>query len=92
MLHNMTISGLQAIHPHDKKELFPSFFPSIFLPSLFPFSLSLYLFSLLAFLVAQSVQNSAATDKTQDQSMGQEDPLDKEMATHSRILAWDRGA
>ena len=69
-----------------------SFFLSIYLPS-FPLSIfSLYLFSLLAFLVAQSVQNSAATDKTQDQSMGQEDPLDKEMATHSRILAWDRGA
>ena len=30
--------------------------------------------------------------KTQVQSMGQEDLLKKEMATHSRILAWDRGA
>ena len=27
--------------------------------------------------------------ETQVQSLGQEDPLDKEMATHSSILAWE---
>ena len=27
--------------------------------------------------------------ETQVQSLGQEDPLEKEMATHSSILAWD---
>ena len=26
--------------------------------------------------------------ETRDQSLGQEDPLEKEMATHSSILAW----
>ena len=26
--------------------------------------------------------------KQRDQSLGQEDPLEKEMATHSSILAW----
>ena len=26
--------------------------------------------------------------ETQAQSLGQEDPLEEEMATHSRILAW----
>ena len=26
--------------------------------------------------------------ETQDQSLGQEDPLEKEMATHSCTLAW----
>ena len=26
--------------------------------------------------------------ETQDQSLGQEDPLEKGMATHSSILAW----
>jgi len=26
--------------------------------------------------------------ETRVQSLGQEDPLEKEMATHSRILAW----
>ena len=29
--------------------------------------------------------------ETQVQSLGQEDPLEKEMATHSSILAWVRG-
>ena len=27
--------------------------------------------------------------KTQVQSLGQEDPLEKEMATHSNILSWE---
>ena len=31
-----------------------------------------------------------AGEKTQVQSLGQEDPLEKEMATHSRILACKR--
>ena len=29
------------------------------------------------------------TQETQVQSLGQEDPLEYEMATHSRILAWE---
>ena len=31
---------------------------------------------------------SAAMQDTQVQSLGQEDPLEKEMATHSSILTW----
>ena len=34
------------------------------------------------------VKNLPATQKTQVQSMGQEDPLEKGMHTHSNILAW----
>ena len=34
------------------------------------------------------VKNLLATGETQVQSLGQEDPLEKEMATHSSILAW----
>jgi len=30
-----------------------------------------------------------AVQETWGQSLGQEDPLYKEMATHSRILAWE---
>ena len=41
-----------------------------------------------ASLVAQSVKNLPAMQKTQVQSLGQEDPLEKEMATCSGILAW----
>ena len=30
-----------------------------------------------------------AGDETQPQSLGQEDPLENKMATHSSILAWE---
>ena len=33
-------------------------------------------------------KNPPAMQKTQVQSLSQEDPLDKEIATHSSILAW----
>ena len=39
-------------------------------------------------LVAQLVKNLPAKQETQVQSLGQEDPLEKEMATHSSTLAW----
>ena len=41
-----------------------------------------------ASLVAQSVKNLPAVQETQVRSLGWEDPLEKEMATHSSILAW----
>ena len=34
------------------------------------------------------VKNLLAMWETQVRSLGQEDPLEKEMATHSSILAW----
>ena len=40
-----------------------------------------------ASLVAWTVKNLPAVQETQVQSLGQEDPLEKEMATHSSILA-----
>ena len=39
------------------------------------------------FLVAQMVKNLPAVGETQVWSLGQEDPLEKEMAPHSSILA-----
>ena len=42
-----------------------------------------------ASLVAQSVKNPPAMQETRVQFLGQEDPLEKEMATHSSILAWE---
>ena len=39
-------------------------------------------------LVTQMVKNPPAVWETWVQSLGQEDPLEKEMATHSSILAW----
>ena len=38
--------------------------------------------------MAQTVKNLPAMWETQVQSLGGEDPLEKEMATHSSILAW----
>ena len=38
--------------------------------------------------MAQLVKNLLAMQETQVRSLGQEDPLEKEMATHSSILAW----
>ena len=37
---------------------------------------------------AQTVKNSPARQETQVQSLGWEDPLEKEIATHSSSLAW----
>ena len=39
-------------------------------------------------LVAQLVKNPSAKQETQVRSLGGEDPLEKEMATHSSIPAW----
>ena len=42
----------------------------------------------IQFLLAQMVKNLPVMQQTRVQSPGQEDPLEKEMATHSSILAW----
>ena len=39
-------------------------------------------------LVAQVVKNLPAVQETRIRSLGQKDPLEKGMATHSNILAW----
>ena len=39
-------------------------------------------------LVAQMVKRLPAMRETRVRSLGWEDPLEKEMATHSSILAW----
>ena len=39
--------------------------------------------------MAQAVKNPPAVQETRVQSLGQEDPLEKEMATHSGIPAWE---
>ena len=39
-------------------------------------------------LVSQMLKNLPAMQETQIRSLGWEDPLEKEMAIHSSILAW----
>ena len=43
----------------------------------------------LGFPHGSTVKNPPAMQEAQVQSQGQEDPLKKEMATHSSILAWE---
>ena len=42
----------------------------------------------MASQVSQTVQSLPAMQETWVQSLDQEDPLEKEMAAHSRTLAW----
>ena len=41
----------------------------------------------MAFLLAHLIKNPPAMQETQIESLGQEDPLEKEMTTHFSILA-----
>ena len=45
-------------------------------------------FLILGSPVAQTVKSLPVVWEIQVQSLGQEDPLEKEMVTHSSILAW----
>ena len=47
------------------------------------------LFCTQASLVAQSVKNLPAVQESWVRCLGWEDPLEKEMATHSSIFAWE---
>ena len=44
---------------------------------------------MLGFPHGSVVKNSPVKQKIQVQSLSQQDPLEKEMATHSSILAWE---
>ena len=45
-------------------------------------------YQFLASLVAQTIKRLPAVRETRVRSLGWEDPLEKEMATHSNTLAW----
>ena len=42
----------------------------------------------MGFHVGWVVKNTSANAETWVQSLGQEDPMEKEMATHSSIIVW----
>ena len=54
------------------------------------YGINRYVFQLFdsTFLVAHMVKNLTAVQETWVQSLGWEDSLEKEIATHSSILAW----
>ena len=64
-----------------------SFFPSRLIFNL-SFDLSRSNLIIWASLMSQMVKNLPAMQKICIQPLGQEDPLEKGMATHSSILAW----
>ena len=68
-------------------------FSRVLLPCLQPCSSLccqlIYYFPILVFLVAQMVKNLSAVQETWVLSLSQEDPLEKGMATHFSILAWE---
>ena len=45
-------------------------------------------FAVITSLVAQLVKNTSTMQETWVRSLGREDPLEKETATHSSTLAW----
>ena len=49
---------------------------------------ALFLFNILGFPGGSVVKNLPAMQETWVQSLGQEDPLEKGMATHASLLAW----
>ena len=52
--------------------------------------MNLYLINLIVgFLDGSVVKNPPANQETRVQSLDQEYPMEKEMATHSSILAWE---
>ena len=83
----------QLRSPPPSSLLTPSMVPSIPAPPTSvpePTRLCLIMtYSLRASLVAQMVKNLPAVWETWVGSLGQDDPLEEEMATHSRILAWE---
>ena len=46
------------------------------------------LWNINKYLLVQMIRSLPAMRETWVQSMGEEDPLEKEMANHSSILAW----
>ena len=82
------LSALRVVSSADLRLLI--FLPAILMPACassspaFPMMFSAY----RASLVAQTVRNPPAMWETLVQPPGLEDPLEKEMAIHSSLLAW----
>ena len=57
---------------------------------IFCYILKIFLYPIFIFtlLMPQTVESLPAVWKTRVRSLGREDPLEKEMATHSSVLAW----
>ena len=79
--------GFLTTGPQGEPQCFCFFF-GIYLGVEFLGHIVVLLLNTRASLLAQVVKNLPAMRETQVQSLGQEDFLEKGMATHSSILAW----
>ena len=83
------VTSIQKLQSTHSKVKFPLFFLTVVLRcSLFPTCSYLLYSPFLGFRVAQLVKNQPAMQETWVRSLGWEDTLEKEKATHSSILAW----
>ena len=76
------------LHPPHICHIFPHTMSSLRIETKLYFRFQPYTFKVS--LVAQAVKSLPAILETQVRSLGQEDPLEKEMVTHSSILAWKK--
>ena len=86
-MKNVVCQGPCRANPSFPTHSLSSFFPSYFLPLLLLFLIIIINSSSGGFPGGSVVKNPPAMQKTQVQSLGWEDPLEDEMATHSSILA-----
>ena len=82
--------SIDHLHLHRKTYLFWKYIFLVWMKIIIYFSQGNIINIVLTWssLVAQTVKNLPAIKETQVWSLGQEDPLEKGMATHSSILAW----
>ena len=76
------LSSLSRCHPSQERTAFSAAYP------VFTLTKNNMYYRSRASLVAQRLKRLPAMQGTWVQSLGQEDPLEKELATHSSILAW----
>ena len=88
-VHHQLQESTQSLVHHIDDAIQPSHPLSSPSPPTFNLSLELYVYKHPgASLIAQSVTNLPAVQETWVQFLGCEDPMEKEMATHSSLLAW----
>ena len=68
--------------------MFPNFSPSDKCSSISSLPFTCHSYLIWASLVAQRLKPLLTMQETWVRSLSQEDPLEKEMATHSSVLAW----
>ena len=87
---DLRLNSSCSFGPHSLSRLFPLLLSTWlpFLPLKWLKTWDIFIYSVMASLVAQRLKCLPGMWETWVQSLGWEDPLEKEMATHSSTLAW----